>query len=108
MSTPDQGTVGHQLHQARRREPAAIGSTSASGRVYLNGKLQKEPFIGPSANCDICNLPKPITIPKGHYFMMGDNRGESEDSRAWGPVPKKWIIGKAFVTYWPLSRIGIL
>ena len=53
-----------------------------------------------------CNLPREITIPKGEYYMMGDNRGESADSREWGPVPKKWIIGKAFMTYWPPGRIG--
>jgi signal peptidase I len=40
--------------------------------------------------------------------MMGDNRGASDDSRFWGPVPKKWIIGQAFFTYWPVKRIGIL
>jgi signal peptidase I len=40
--------------------------------------------------------------------MMGDNRGESDDSRDWGPVPKGWIIGKAFFTYWPPGRIGTL
>ena len=77
------------------------------GRVYRNGKLQKESFIRPSADCELCNEPKPITVPKGYYFMMGDNRGESEDSRAWGPVPKKWMIGEAFATYWPIDRIGI-
>jgi signal peptidase I len=76
------------------------------GRVILNGKLQKEPFIRPSADCGICNEPKTITIPKGYYFMMGDNRGESADSREWGPIPKKWFIGKAFATYWPPNRIG--
>jgi signal peptidase I len=54
-----------------------------------------------------CNLPREITIPKGYYYMMGDNRGESADSREWGPVPKKWIIGKAFMTYWPPGRIGL-
>ena len=48
-----------------------------------------------------CNLPKQITIPPDHYFMMGDNRGASDDSRFWGPVPRDWIIGKAFATYWP-------
>ncbi len=78
------------------------------GRVYLNGKLQKESFIKPSADCSICNEPRPITIPKDHYFMMGDNRGESADSREWGPIPKKWFIGKAFFTYWPPDRIGFL
>jgi signal peptidase I len=40
--------------------------------------------------------------------MMGDNRGHSDDSRFWGPVPKSWIIGGAFATYWPPDRIGIL
>lgn len=78
------------------------------GRVYINGRLQKEPFIRPDAGCSICNLPRPITIPKGEYYMMGDNRGESADSREWGPVPKKWFIGKAFFTYWPPKRIGPL
>lgn len=53
-----------------------------------------------------CNFPTPIKIPAGHWFMMGDNRGESDDSRFWGPVPTGWIIGEAFATYWPPNRIG--
>ena len=76
------------------------------GRVYINGKPQDEPYARLDDTCPICNLPEEITIPKDHYFMMGDNRGESADSREWGPVPKKWIIGKAFFTYWPPKRIG--
>ena len=78
------------------------------GSVYINGKRQDEPFVRPDDACETCNLPREITIPKGHFFMMGDNRGESADSREWGPVPKKWIIGKAFITYWPPGRIGLL
>jgi signal peptidase I len=78
------------------------------GRVILNGHRTKEPFIRPDASCGICNLPHEIRIPKDYFFMMGDNRGESADSREWGPVPKKWMIGKAFVTYWPPSRLGTL
>ncbi len=76
------------------------------GRVYIDGERQAEPFVRPDANCPICDMPEEITIPAGHFFMMGDNRGESADSREWGPVPEDWIIGKAFFTYWPLDRIG--
>lgn len=47
-----------------------------------------------------------VTVPTGHYFMMGDNHTYSCDSRTWGTVPKKDLIGKAFVRIWPLSRIG--
>jgi signal peptidase I len=78
------------------------------GHAYVNGKRQKEPFARFSSSCDICNLPDEITVPKGYYFMMGDNRGASADSREWGPIPKKWVIGKAFATYWPPKRVGVL
>ena|SRR5437764_4632657 len=78
------------------------------GRVYIDGKLRDPWHINRDATCSICNLPKPVTIPAGEYYMMGDNRGESADSREWGPVPRKWIIGKAFFTYWPPDRIGPL
>ena len=55
----------------------------------------------PCGSPAVCNMPKTITIPKGYFFMMGDNRGASDDSRFWGPVPKDWIVGEAFFTYWP-------
>lgn len=79
-----------------------------AGRAYVNGKELKEPYIRPDPSCPICNERQEITIPPGYFFMMGDNRGESDDSRDWGPVPKGWIIGKAFFTYWPPRRIGTL
>jgi signal peptidase I len=50
----------------------------------------------------------PFTVPKGDYFVMGDNRGDSLDSRYWGPLPRKNIIGEAFLIYWPLNRITTL
>lgn len=78
------------------------------GRVYINGKLSDSWNISPDPSCGICNLPKSLTVPAGQYYMMGDNRGESADSREWGPVPRKWIIGKAFFTYWPPKRVGTL
>jgi signal peptidase I len=78
------------------------------GHAYVNGKREKDPYITPCGSSSECNFPMPIKIPAGHWFMMGDNRGESDDSRFWGPVPTSWIIGQAFFTYWPPDRIGSL
>ena len=90
----------------------AVGGDKLSikeGHPVVNGKEDSdEPYIRPCGRSSICNLPKTITIPKGDFFMMGDNRGESDDSRFWGPIPKSWIIGEAFATYWPPDRIGTL
>ena len=79
-----------------------------NGHVIRNGKPEKDDYIAPCAGGSACNLPETITIPPDHYFMMGDNRGESDDSRFWGPVPRKWIIGPAFATYWPPKQVGLL
>jgi signal peptidase I len=79
------------------------------GHPVVNGVEQRnEHYITPCRGGAACNLPKPITIPPGYYFMMGDNRGASDDSRFWGPVPRAWIVGEAFATYWPPDRIGLL
>jgi len=82
--------------------------TIEDGHVVRNGKRQAEPFIRPCGGGEGCDLTTPITIPKDYYFMMGDNRGASDDSRFWGPIPRDWIIGNAFATYWPPKRIGLL
>jgi signal peptidase I len=79
-----------------------------NGHVIRNGTREKDSYIEPCRGAPECNLPKAITVPPGDYFMMGDNRGDSDDSRFWGPVPSNWIIGIAFFTYWPPSRIGFL
>jgi signal peptidase I len=78
------------------------------GRVQVNGRLLDEPYIRPDDNCGICNLPVEIRVPPDHFFMMGDNRGASADSREWGPVRREWLIGQARVTYWPPGRVGTL
>jgi signal peptidase I len=79
-----------------------------NGHVIRNGRKERDPYITPCQAGAECDFPQSITIPPGHYFMMGDNRGSSDDSRFWGPVPKGWIIGGAFATYWPPSRLGLL
>jgi signal peptidase I len=76
------------------------------GHPVVDGTMAKEPFITPCGGGPGCNMPKPITVPPNEYFTMGDNRGLSDDSRFWGPVPRSWIIGEAFVTYWPPDRVG--
>jgi signal peptidase I len=78
------------------------------GHPVVNGQMAHEDFIRPCGGATDCNLPQEITIPPDEYFMMGDNRGASDDSRIWGPVPRDWIIGQAFFTYWPPDRIGLL
>jgi signal peptidase I len=83
--------------------------TIKAGHVYRNGQPEKDSYTRPCGPQDSsCDFPTPVRIPAGHWFMMGDNRGESDDSRFWGPVPTKWIIGGAFATYWPLDRLGFL
>jgi signal peptidase I len=92
-----------------KRIVAIPGDTLAmrDGRAIVNGRQQPEGYARPCAP-GTCNFPDPIKIPPGHFFMMGDNRGASDDSRFWGPVPEEWIIGQAFATYWPPRRVGIL
>ncbi len=102
--TPDQADVNFI-----KRIVAGPGDTLRieDGQPIVNGVKAEEDFIRPCVPGSGCNLPTEITIPPDHYFMMGDNRGESDDSRFWGPVPRDWIIGKAFATYWPPEKIGI-
>ena len=83
------------------------------GFVYINGTKLDEPYINPDRRDDrtlgLSDLPPRGTytrIPDGHYLMMGDNRKSSCDSRAWGLVPRKNLIGSVFATYWPPSRIS--
>ena len=79
-----------------------------NGHVYRDGVREDDPYIEPCGGAEACTFSGTITVPRGDYYVMGDNRGESDDSRFWGPVPRAWIIGKAFFTYWPPDRIGFM
>ena len=63
-----------------------------NGRVIRNGAREREPYIR-ACGGPICNFPEPITIPSGEYYVLGDNRAASDDSRFWGPIRRGWIIG---------------
>ncbi len=73
--------------------------------VFINGKKLDEPYIG--RNRRDAGGPESFNVPPGQYFMMGDNRSSSCDSRVWGTVPRKNLIGKVFATYWPPNRISV-
>jgi signal peptidase I len=75
-----------------------------NGVVYIDGKPLEESYLQAGQRDD--NTFPRRRIPSAHYFMMGDNRGESCDSRVWGPVPRDNIIGEVFAVYWPPQRIG--
>jgi signal peptidase I len=75
------------------------------GQIYINDRLLKEPYLPKGTRSD--DLPRQV-IPAGSYFMMGDNRSASSDSRVFGPIKRSTIIGRAFVKMWPLSRLGFL
>lgn len=89
--------------------------STRNGHVYINGKLLPEPWLPPGSSSYTgalpsdphpqFNMPGPVVIPAGEYYVMGDNRTDSEDSRFFGPIPKSLIVGRAVAVVWPLSRI---
>ena len=83
--------------------------------VLVNSKIISEPYLDktvlarptPSERCRVVDM-KPITVPKNQLFVMGDNRPESFDSRSFGTIPEKLVIGRAFAIVWPFGRIATL
>jgi len=82
------------------------------GIVWINGQPLDEPYLETDGLCQVpgmslCEM-SPRSVPEGHIFVMGDNREHSNDSRAFGPVPLENIIGHAWLSYWPLGKVGIV
>jgi signal peptidase I len=73
------------------------------GSVYVNGKRLVEPYLPATTRTDTF---EPIDVPEGEVFVMGDNRGNSTDSRAFGPIDEGLIVGRAFIRIYPLDDIG--
>ena len=74
------------------------------GRVYVNDQELTEPYV-PEEYRDHVSLDR-VTVPEGEYFVLGDHRSSSNDSRTWGTVARSYIYGKAVFSYWPLDRVG--
>jgi signal peptidase I len=73
------------------------------GRVFVGSKAIREPYVNPS--CHGTTDFGPVVVQPGHYFMMGDNRCNSADSRVFGTIPKSSIVGRAFAVIWPFKHL---
>lgn len=89
--------------------------SSSNGNIYIDGKRLSEPWLPPGSNSysgalsggdphQQFDLPGPVKIPAGEYYVMGDNRRYSEDSRFFGPIPRSLIVGRAVAVVWPISH----
>ncbi len=89
--------------------------SSRDGHIYIDDRRLAEPWLPPGPDSfsgalpgdpnPEYNLPGPVKIPPGEYYVMGDNRTDSEDSRFFGPIPEGLIVGRAVAVVWPLSHV---
>jgi signal peptidase I len=86
-------------------ERVELRNEDGVSHVYIDGRRLEEPYIRTDRRDT--RGPETFTVPQGQYFMMGDNRSQSCDSREWGSVPRENLIGKVFATYWPPNRISL-
>ncbi|MDP9484246.1 MAG: signal peptidase I [Actinomycetota bacterium] len=77
------------------------------GALFVNGKPEDEPYLNTDVVADATPAYGPVEVPEGKIFVLGDNRGNSGDSRFFGFLPKQNVEGEAFLRFWPLTRIGI-
>lgn len=103
---PPQDT-GTTVKDLIKRVVALPGDTveAREGKLYVNNEPVDEPYL--EAGTETLNLP-PTTIPEDRLFVMGDNRGNSSDSRVFGPIDEDLLVGKADLRFWPFGRAGSL
>jgi len=96
-----------QIKDLIKRVIGLSGDTieAEDGHVLINDKPLREPYLRPGVTTE--NLPRQV-VPRHHVFVMGDNRGESSDSRFFGPIDDSQIIGRAFVLIWPFGHWALL
>lgn len=83
--------------------PGDVIEARADGSVYINNRRLDEPYLAPDTHtADLARQ----EVPEGHVFVMGDNRANSSDSRAFGPIDEDLIVGRAFIRIWPLGDVG--
>ena len=75
------------------------------GRVFVNGGAMRDEFVAPEYRSH--DDWGPAVVPEGYYYVMGDHRNNSSDSRQWGPVPKKYIVGKIQARWWPVPHARV-
>ena len=76
------------------------------GQLYINGRHVEEPYIRKDFQ-DLSTYP-PVSVRSDHYYVLGDHRNTSNDSRTWGTVGRDFIVGKAVFAYWPIDQFGVL
>ena len=110
LAAPERGEVvvlkipGREADAIIKRVVATAGDVIAirNGRVYLNGAVLDEPYLSQFTPGD---LPSAV-VPDGYIFVLGDNRGASNDSRTFGMIPTDHLVGRAILSYWPPEEVG--
>ena len=93
----------YRMSEVRRGDVVEL----RDGELYVNTRHVEEPYVLPDYRDPQSNLP-PTQIKKGFYFVLGDHRNMSLDSRSWGEVPQKYIYGKALFRFWPLTKMSVI